>query len=55
MGRVGKALPVDKFTDPRSRDDLHGGIGMSGAVREATALRETTGLLQVGGTERPTD
>jgi hypothetical protein len=51
---MGKALPLDKFTDHRPRDDLHGGIGVSGAVRRTTALGETTGLILVEGTERST-
>jgi len=51
---MGKALPLDKFTDHRSRDDPHGGIGVSGAVRGTTALRETIGLILVEGAERST-
>jgi hypothetical protein len=51
---MGKALPLDKFTDHRSRDDPHGGIDVSGAVRGTTALGETTALILVEGTERPT-
>jgi hypothetical protein len=54
MGCMGKALPFDKFTDHRSRDDLHGGIGVSGAVPGTTALGETNELILVEGTERST-
>ena len=50
--RMGKALPLDKFTDHRSRDDPHGGIGVSGAVRGTTVLWETTRLILVEVTER---
>jgi len=54
VGRMWKALPFDKFTDHRPRDDPPGGIGVSGAVRGTTALGETTGLILVEGTELST-
>jgi len=52
VGRMGKALPLDKFRDHGSRDDHHGGIGVCSAVRGTTALGATTGLILVECTER---